>query len=148
MCIVWSVIVIYREYNQFYCLSLLWYDLQVSSLWFTLSFPKISMITGTPTPDSSPAIAYRKICMITLDGRPKSLPISFIASAIVFEFHSCTLLILSFAFNSTLSIISQLMLPTDPTYYLRRMTFSKFSLVDETIIWFTEEVQSSLVDVS
>ena len=92
---------------------LFWYALQTSILRVTLSFPRISIITGTPTPDSKPAIAYLKICIMIFDDRFSSFPICFITSAILVASHPCMPSIFSCAFRSTPSINDKLIIERD-----------------------------------
>ena len=125
----------------------LWYDLQTSILRFTFSFPIISIITGTPTPDSKPAIAYLRIRITIFDDRFSSFPICFIASAILAASHPCIPSIFSWAFRKTPSSDDKLKIEKDDTNYLGRMVFSKFRQFYEGVVGFREEVRPRSVDI-
>jgi hypothetical protein len=124
-----------------------WYDLQASILRFTFSFPRISIIIGTPTPDSKPAIAYLKIRITIFDDRFSSFPIWFIAPAILAASHSCIPSIFSWAFRRTPSSNDKLTIERDHTNYLGRMAFSEFRQFYEGVVGFCEEVRPRSVDI-
>lgn len=76
------------------------HSLHFSILLSTFSFPRISMILGTPTPDSEPAKADRNSCIIVARGCFKSCETCLTAIDILSKFHSLIALIFSAALVS------------------------------------------------
>ena len=105
------------------------------------------MIVGTPTPDSMPAKAYRKSCIISGRGCFNSFQTSLIANLIFWKFHSLMALILSVALIRIPSRKSKKRSARVITKHKRRIARPEVYQSGDEEVWLGEEVRCLVVDV-